>query len=254
VTTLKPGEKAEVKLSFRNVPACDVKVYRIDLMKFSLLHRNLAGITGINLAGIRPLHESTEKLGDGKDYRDRETPIALPIKEEGAYLVVCRGDDLHASGLVLVTPLAIEVQEDGPSGRVRTTIKDRVAEKYVTDVHVKTIGSRNGDFVSGQTDLRGVFVADGIQGVSTVIAQLDQRRYAFHRGTVELGPPPAPAAQPPAPAKPGAGSKGGQQQSQEDQLLEGLRMQNYQLNSDGEQKLKKIYEQQKKGVNVREAF
>ena len=70
------------------------------------------------------------------------TPIALPIKDEGAYLVVCRGDDLHASGLVLVTPLAIEVQEDGPSGRVRTTIKDRVADKYVTDVHVKTIGSR----------------------------------------------------------------------------------------------------------------
>ena len=52
------------------------------------------------------------KLGDGKDYRDRERPLTLPLKEEGAYLVVCRGDDLHASGLVLVTPLAVEVQEE----------------------------------------------------------------------------------------------------------------------------------------------
>ena len=91
-----------------------MKVYRIDLMKFSLLKRNLAGITQINLAGIRPLHEAQVELGDGKDYRDRTQKLTLPLKEEGAYLVVCRGDDLHASGLVLVTPLAVEVQEEAP--------------------------------------------------------------------------------------------------------------------------------------------
>ena len=79
----------------------------------------------INLAGIRPLYETTVKLGDGKDYRDRTRKLALPLKDEGAYLVVCRGDDLHASGLVLITPLAVEVQEDAVSGRVRTTVKDR---------------------------------------------------------------------------------------------------------------------------------
>ena len=50
-------------------------------------------------------------------------------KEEGAYLVVCRGDDLHASGLVLVTPLAVEVQEDAASGRVRTTVKDATTDQ-----------------------------------------------------------------------------------------------------------------------------
>ena len=38
-----------------------MKVYRIDLMKFSLLKRNLGGITQINLAGIRPLHEATDR-------------------------------------------------------------------------------------------------------------------------------------------------------------------------------------------------
>ncbi len=91
-----------------------MKVYRIDLMKFSLLKRNLQGITQINLSGIRPLVEETVKLGDGKDYRDRTEKLQLALKEEGAYLVVTRGDDLHASGLVLVSPLAVEVQEDAP--------------------------------------------------------------------------------------------------------------------------------------------
>jgi alpha-2-macroglobulin len=111
-------------------------------------------------------------LGDGKDYRDRTHKLALPLKEEGAYLVVCRGDDLHASGLVLVSPLKVEVEEDATSGRVRTTVKDVVNDKYLNDVQVKVIGSNNSDFVSGATDLRGVFVADGIRGSSTVIAQM----------------------------------------------------------------------------------
>ena len=82
VATVKPGEAAEVESKFRNIPSCDVKVYRIDLMKFSLLRRNLGGIAQINLAGIRPLHETSVKLGSGLDYRDRTTKLALPLKEE----------------------------------------------------------------------------------------------------------------------------------------------------------------------------
>ena len=140
-----------------------MKVYRIDLMKFSLLKRNLAGITQINLAGIRPLMKPRLNLGDGKDYRDRTHKLALPLKDEGAYLVVCRGGDLYASGLVLVSPLAVEVQEDAASGQVRVTVKNVVKDRYVSDVQAKVIGSRNADFVSGETDLRGVFVAQGVQ-------------------------------------------------------------------------------------------
>ena len=144
-----------------------MRVYKIDLMKFSLLKRNLKNITKINLAGIRPYHEATIELGDGKDYRDRKHSLALPLEEEGAYLVVCRGEDLHASGLVLVSPLVVDVQEDAASGRVRATVKDDLGREvampaYVADVHVKVIGSENDAFTAGETDLRGVFVADGI--------------------------------------------------------------------------------------------
>jgi hypothetical protein len=106
--------------------------------------------------------------------------------DEGAYLVVCRGENLYASGLVLVSPLALEVQEDATSGRVRVTVKDVTTEKYADDVQVKVIGSANSEFISGDTDLRGLFIADGIQGTSTVIAAVDENRYAFFRGQLPL--------------------------------------------------------------------
>lgn len=252
ITTIRPGKPAEVKLAFRNVANCEVMVYRIDLMKFSLLRRNLGEITAINLAGIRPYHESTEKLGDGKDYRDREHVLTLPLKDEGAYLVVCRGENLHTSGLAVVSPLEVEIQEDAASGRVRTTVKDVAKDAYVGDAHVKVIGSRNDDFHSGATDLRGVFIADGIVGTSTVIAQVDERRYAFYRGKVELGPPPAPATPPPAakePAQQPASAK-----DAEGELLEGLRSGNQMIIQEQQQNLKQLYENKPSGVEVQKAY
>ena len=254
VTTVRPGQPVEVELEFRNIAACDAKVYRIDLMKFSLLKRNLGGITQINLAGIRPYHEAAIALGDGNDYRDRVHKLALPLKDEGAYLVVCRGENLHASGLVLVTPLAVEVQEDVTSGRVRTTVKDVAADRYLDHVDVKVIGSRNREFTSGSTDLRGVFVADGIEGTSTVIAQAPPSRYAFFRGTTDLVPAaePAPAQQavesapqeaPPAPAS-----------TSNEHLLEGLQQFNRAIQTRQVDQLQQIYKGGKGGVQASEAF
>jgi len=272
VTAVKPGAPVEVELKFRNIPSCDVKVYAIDLMKFSLLKRNLGGITQINLAGIRPQHEATLQLGDGKDYRDRTHKIPLPLKDEGAYLVVCRGEDLHASGLVLVTPLAVEVQEDAASGRVRATVKDAASGQYVHDVHVKVIGSRNPEFISGATDLRGVFVADGVRGTSTVIAQagypLGAARYAFFRGQADLTPqePPAPApaakAEGKQPAE-AAGEKAGKAegrgksqrgQSLDEQLLQGLEETNIRNQGKQVEQLREMYKGAPSGVPAMKAF
>ena len=198
IVTIKPTDKKEVPLRFRNIPEAAVKVYRIDLMKFGLMQRNLDRITAINLAGIKPYHEQTVKLGDGKDYRDRTHQLNLPLKEEGAYLVVCRGDNLYTSGLVLVSPLTLAVQEDETSGRVRVTVKDTTEDSFLDDVDVKVIGAGNSSFKSGETDLRGLFVADDVKGNSTVIAMADNDRYAFFRGEKALQgwrvQPPAPPA------------------------------------------------------------
>jgi hypothetical protein len=250
VTTVKPGAVAKVPLKFRNVTSANIKVYRIDLLKFGLLQRNLSRITGINLAGIRPYHDLAVALGDGKDYRDREKELELPLKEEGAYLVVCQGENLYTSGLVLVSPLALEIQEDAASGRVRVTVKDTVADKYIHNVHVKVIGSANDQFVSGQSDLRGIFVADGIIGTSTVIARTDANRYAFHRGKVPLGHVPEPAK----PAAAGAEPASAAPAQGKDALLKNLQDQNSYFNNDGRTNYKNLLKNGTQGVKAKGAF
>jgi hypothetical protein len=263
VTVIRPGKPAELEMKFRNLATADVKVYRIDLMKFSLLKRNLAGITQINLAGIRPLHEVTLDLGDGKDYRDRTENLKLPLKDEGAYLLVCRGGDLYASGLVLVSPLAVEVQEDAASSEIRVTVKNVVKNRYVSDVEAKVIGSRNADFISGETDLRGVFVAQGVRGKSTVIAQADSGRYAFFRGQTELGPAePAKPGETPAMHDPFGDVKGKEAKPQaaapaadnNNGLLDNVYKGNSEIQGQQGEQLKNIYSAPKSGVKVKDAY
>ncbi len=252
VTTVKPGAPGKVPLKFRNVTGATIKVYRIDLLKFGLLNRNLSRITAINLAGIRPYHDLTVKLGDGKDYRDREHELELPLKEEGAYLVVCQGDNLYSSGLVLVSPLILEVQEDATSGRVRVTVKDAVADKYAHAVHVKAIGSANDHFQSGQTDLRGIFVADGINGTSTVIAKTDANRYAFFRGKTVLGK----VATPQPTEQKGAGQPGEPRREADGKqpLLENLRQQNGDINRLQRDNYRGLLQNKTQGIKAKVAF
>jgi hypothetical protein len=188
VATFEPGRRPAVTVSYRNLPEVHLLIYRVDLMTLYLVEKNLSRITKVRLAGIRPaLDPMTVRLGDGKDYADKERKVPLAITESGAYLVIARGEDLHASGLVLVTPMELRVQEDAESGRVRVNVLDRKTGRYLRDVHVKVIGSASGEFVAGETDLRGVFIADGIRGTATVIARDSEGRFAFHRGKQVLG-------------------------------------------------------------------
>lgn len=199
IAVVKPGQPVELAMKYRNIKEAFLQVYRVDLMKLYLQRKNLGAITSVQLAGIHPELERTIPLGDGKDYVEKEKKILLPLKDEAAYLVICRGDDLFTSGMVLITPLKIEVQEDGTSGRVRANVLDTVKGGYRPEVHVKTIGSADTEFRSGETDKRGLFIADNVRGKATVIAREGESRYAFFRGEAWLGAPlnaPAPAAKP----------------------------------------------------------
>src|SRR5438309_12106855 len=117
-------------------------------MRLYLTRRNLNDIDGIDLAGITPLIEKTVKLGDGKDYEEKTRVIELPLEKEGAYLVMIRGDNLYTSGIVLVSPLELEVLEEPESGRVRVTVRDAGTGDYAAKVQVKVIGSDNPGFLS----------------------------------------------------------------------------------------------------------
>ena len=145
-------------------------------MQLYLTRRNLNAIAGIDLAGITPLVEKTVTLGDGSDYDDQAKPIELPLAKEGAYLAMIRGDNLYASGIVLVSPLELEVLEEPASGRVRITVRDARTKQLLPKVQVKVIGSNNPQFFSGETDLRGVFVAEGVHGQVTAVVRKDDQR------------------------------------------------------------------------------
>ena len=141
-----------------------MKVYPVDLMRLYLTRRNLDAIAGIDLAGITPLVETTVKLGDGARLR-RQDPGDRPAAEkEGAYLVMVRGDDLlrlgHRAGLAR---WSWRCSRSPTSGRVRVTVRDAATKDLVPKVQVKVIGTDNPTFFSGETDLRGVFVAEGVQ-------------------------------------------------------------------------------------------
>ena len=255
LTTVEPGKAVKAELKFRNIGSVNVKVYRIDLLKFGLMQRNLNRITAINLAGIRPYHEMTLKLGDGNDYRDRKQNLQLPLKKEGAYLVVCRGASLYASGLVLVSPLTLQVQEKSDGGRVRVTVRDATADAYAKDVEVKVIGSGNKQFTSGKSDLRGIFIADAIRGTSTVIAKADKNRYAFYRGTTQLGgykkQKPGISANQKSGSKSGKGSiRGGKKGD----LLKNLRQQNFEFNGKQRLQYKNMLRNKRKGVEAKKAY
>jgi tetratricopeptide (TPR) repeat protein len=243
-------EAAKVELDYRNIAEADVKVYPVDLMRLYLTRRNLDKIAGIDLAGITPLVETQVKLGDGGDYEGKKKSLPLPLKSEGAYLVMVRGDDLYSSGIALVTPLELEVLEEADAGRVRVTVRDSTSGDYVPKVLVKVIGSDNQTFFSGETDLRGVFVAEGVRGTVTTVARKGTDQYAFHRGTAYIGSPPAPAE--PASAAPGSPAQSGAEAPQT--LDQNLKMENFSNQLRQIQRLEERYKEGGKGVQVDKAY
>jgi alpha-2-macroglobulin len=111
-----------------------------------------------------------------------------------------RGENLYASGIVLLTPIELEVLEEPAGGRVRVTVRDARSGDLLPKVLIKVNGNADSQFNSGETDLRGVFVAEGLHGILTVVARQGTAQYAFNRGTTYVGQPidvpPPPPGQP----------------------------------------------------------
>ena len=87
--------------------------------------------------------------------------------------------------------------EEPEAGRVRVTVRDARTKAFVPKVQVKVIGGQNESFSSGETDLRGVYVAEGLQGAVTAVARRGTAQYAFYRGTAQVEPRRSP--RPPGP-------------------------------------------------------
>jgi hypothetical protein len=191
VTEVRPGRAAELELRYRNI----LLVYRVDLMTLYLRERNLSQITSVNLAGIAPTLRKSVRLDPETGMREASKEVKLDLDDAGAYLVICRGDELHTSGLVLVSDIELEIEEDLGAGRMRVQALNKRGDGFLRDVDVRVVGSSGGDFVTGRTDPRGMFVAEGFRGSPTVIARHGEDHYAFHRSApISVPVPPTPQA------------------------------------------------------------
>jgi len=219
--TFHPGEDVSVELSYRNIRDADIQIYKVDLMRLYSRQKQMTDIAKVALAGISPELEMSVALGDGKDFEWRSRELKLPIKDVGAYLLVCRGDSTFASGLVIVTPLELKIRENAEKGDIRLHLWDSEKKSYVADAEIKAFDKLGSRAQKGRTDPRGVFQAGGITGRVAVVVKHDDTRYAYYRSANPLLPMPnvptatspvsgqnVPAAiMPRSAAKPGAGGR-----------------------------------------------
>ncbi|MEM7013849.1 MAG: hypothetical protein AAF585_20500, partial [Verrucomicrobiota bacterium] len=161
----------------------DIQIYKVDLMRLYSRQEDLANMS---LAGISPEAELSLELGEGADYEWKRRILQLPVEDEGAYLLVCRGDSSFASGMVLVTPLEFQVREESERGEMRVHLWDSVRQAYVADAEIKSFDSGSTLVQTGRTDPRGVFHVSGVRGYATVIVKHENSRYAFYRSTTPL--------------------------------------------------------------------
>ncbi|MGV3660009.1 MAG: MG2 domain-containing protein [Prosthecobacter sp.] len=188
-TRAKPGTPVKIELEHRNVKEATLLIYRVDLMKLQERQKDLSSVSSVNLSGITPQAEMAVPLGDGLDYAWKKRSIDLPLKDEGAYLVICRGDSQMASGLVLLTTLDMEVHEDSANGSVRVQVRDTVRNAYVADAEIAAYDSSGlTPPQKGRTDPRGAFSATDIHGQAIVVVKLGDARYAIHRSVGNLMP------------------------------------------------------------------
>ena len=204
VTIIQPNAPKTLDLTLRNIDRVQLQIYQVDLMKLFLRQKNLSQMSRIRLAGVEPQLTTEIKLNNPTPYLEHRQQVQLDLSQIGAYLIICRGDQASSStseftsGLMLITPLEMEVQPVGD--RLRLNLKSAETGDYQPKVHLKAIGSANQKFIVGQTDMRGLFVVDGLTGRPTVIAKSNARHpsdttdsaaYAFYRGQDWIGPKPS---------------------------------------------------------------
>src|SRR5262249_47302546 len=90
------------------------------------------------------------------------------------------GEDRFASGVIVLTPMELEVTTSD-TGRIRIAVRDARTRRGVPGARVKVVGSQDAMVQLGETDLRGGFVAEPVAGRLTCIARSGANRYAIHR-------------------------------------------------------------------------
>lgn len=245
VQLLAPDQKARLKLVHRNLERVSIAVYKVDLMRLYLMRKSLSDVGSVQLFGIAPIFEKDFDLSGDPRFREVTHEVDLPLEGRGSWLVLARTGSKTSSGLMLRSSLRIDAQELPTEARIRVNVrKDGIVLPKAT---VKVVGDRDGRIRSGRTDLRGIFIADDVQGRATVLVQRGDD-YAFYRGKVPLGATPVRGA-----AQRGKKMQQMQQREKGFNALEGNRIQNLELQQRARKQLESLYKNTQRGVDIRRA-
>ncbi len=252
VITVSPGERPTLTMTVRNLERINLRAYRVDPMNLYLVKGSLSDLSAVNLAGIKPVLATTLRLRKrvGITHEEKE-PLRLPGK--GAYLLLLHAGSHSVHSLVLLGGLSLDVTEIADQGRVRVTVRT-ARGRPLPGARVQLKGSQDERFIVGQTDLRGIFIASGINGAVTVIAR-QAGAFGLYRGTENLeGQPPEPR---PTPDK-SVRYRKKTTYDFEDDTINGELMQpeaQYQMNRKpaGKAEAKNFFQQQVNGMSVQQA-
>jgi len=132
--------------------------------------------------------------------------------------------------------------------RVRVRVVDAITRDDRKDVHVKVIGTGMNTFVTGDTDLRGVFSAEGVSGYPTAVARDAAGHSAFYRSEAVLALMAAPRL-PESAARAAVERKSGKAD-----YLSNVQSENRQIQMGNQVVLEQLYQQpQQRGVEVKKS-
>jgi hypothetical protein len=174
---LKKGDKAQIPVQMRNIKELDLRVFTLDVFKLLQSKGSLQALDQLQVSGIKPLKAKTIK-GRWQSGAKIQESVDLGGLSSGAYLVMLRSPNGWEHSLVLQDYLTMDVDNNYP-GRVRVSVWDEQG-KPVVGAKVLLSTHKQGEFILGQTDRRGIFIAKQSSMVHSVTA-FKEGRYGMFR-------------------------------------------------------------------------
>jgi len=191
ITSLAPDQQAMLRVESRNIHEATLVLYKVDFLILCLKQKDLRNVKDVNLSGIRPSLTAAITLGNGNEGMTKisEIPVSLPEKEQGAWLVVIKGDGFEQSGMIIRSNLVLDVaiMQDGT---IRASAHDRVSRKPVHGASIRFIPAGSQAAVAVTSDPRGIAESRLLDSTMTIVADYNGE-YAFQRVSVQQATPAA---------------------------------------------------------------
>lgn len=189
--------------------------------------------TLFSFLGFRPWRASRWTSRTLSPYIDHEQEVPLKLEKNGAYLLLAQAGNLKSAGLLLKSDLKLKVQQLPKQNRVRLNVKRKGLP--IPGARIKIVRAESDEVLSGKTDLRGVFVGEGLQGGMSALVE-SKGQYAFYQSPIFSHPPYGPAGVGPKPKR--------------EDLLRNNRLELRKLQERGGKSLDRLFRNQQQGVEL----